>query len=113
MKNRLFTILSIAVFTLSLCLSVAAQSNGNSRPSPSQPRPNVPRWVKVMLPCSNGGGHQDVSKNLSITNTTGGTLAIDTLVYYLASDGDKDSLKIDNAVTTGGKFTLHGKAGQN
>ncbi len=116
MTNKFFTALTTLALAGALMLTALAQGR---QTKPTEINPNLGgqtvagRSKKVMLPCANGGGHQDVSKGMDVTNNSGQTLKTNMLIYYSASDGDKGQQYPDTAVATGKAATVHGKPGQN
>ncbi|MBI1764575.1 MAG: hypothetical protein HYR56_24380 [Acidobacteria bacterium] len=115
MKNKFY--LTLTTLALASALMLTALAQGRQAPPPTNINPYAGMTVtpskKVILPCKNSGGHQDVSKNMSITNTTGKTLAANTEVFYKASDGDSGSNDLSAALAVNAQGTIHGKAGQN
>ena len=114
MTNKFFLTLTTLALTSALMLTAFAQRQA-PMPPPSNVNPysNMTVLKKVLLPCKNSGGHQDVSKNMGISNTSGQTLAANTEVFYKASDGDSGSNALSAALAVNAQGTIHGKAGQN
>ena len=114
MTNKIFMTLTTLALAGALMLTALAQKK-NDRPSDINPK-NIPavegRSKKVMLPCKNSGSHQDVAKNMYVTNSSGKTIKKTSLVYYSATDGDKGSQYPDADVLAGKDFTVHGSPGQ-
>jgi hypothetical protein len=118
MQNKFYLTLTTLTLMAALMLTALAQSKLTYPPGPTQIEPGrggltVNPVKKVLLPCKNNGGHQDVSKNMSVTNTTGKLLAANTEVFYKASDGDSGSNDLSAALAVNAQGTIHGKAGQN
>ncbi|MEP7337403.1 MAG: hypothetical protein ABI977_06625 [Acidobacteriota bacterium] len=116
MKRNILLALTTITMTFALLFSAAGQVQRNPNTSPTMPGTGPAGGGRVnytMLPCKNSGGHQDVSKNMVITNTTSKTITSNTLVYYSATDGDKDSVYPSSDIAPGKTGTIHGKAGQN
>ena len=68
---------------------------------------------KVSLACKNPGSHQDVSKDPTITNTTGKTIKKGAKVSWSASDNDKGTITSDKDMAPNGNITAIGNPGQN
>ncbi|MEP7342732.1 MAG: hypothetical protein ABI977_33695 [Acidobacteriota bacterium] len=109
--KKMFVIMNAVVVTATLSLSLMANpQNNNQRISPKPPVLTVGQ--KVMLPCKNPGSHQDVSKNPTITNTTGKTIKKGAKVNWSASDSDKGVITLDKDMAPNGTITALGNAGQ-
>lgn len=109
--KKMFVIINAVVVTGVLSLSLMANpQNNNVRVNP---KPVLTVGQKVMLPCKNPGSHQDVSKNPTITNTTGKTIKKGAKVNWTASDNDKGVITLDKDMAPNGTITALGNAGQN
>ena len=108
MKSKFFLALTTLTVACSMLLTVIAQDK-------IKLDPNKITYVtkKVMLPCRNAGGHQDVAKVMDITNNSGHVIKKDTLIYYSASDGDQGKQYPDGPVVPGKNTVVHGRPGQN
>ncbi len=116
MKRNILLALTTITMTFALLFSAAGQvkqSAPQAAPKPDTDSATHRRVARTLLPCKNTGGHQDVSKNMQVTNISSKTITANTLVYYSATDGDKDSVYPSSDIAPGKTGVIHGKAGQN
>src|SRR5438105_4090694 len=97
MKSQFFLTITTLTMTCALLLTALAQD-----PKLKLDPNKIPKvTTKVMLPCKNGGGHQDVAKVMEITNSSSQVLKTDALINYSASDGDHGTRNPDANVAPG------------
>lgn len=111
MTNKIFMTLTTLALASALMLTALAQGK-REKPSPIDPNKVPTVSKKIMLPCKNPGGSQDVAKGMIVTNNTGKTIKETSLVYFSATDGDKGSQRPDADVQAGKTFKVNGSAGQ-
>jgi len=107
--KKLFVAFNAIVITATLSFSMLAQNNRQVVPRPTV----LTVGQKVTLGCKNPGSHQDVSKDPTITNTSGKTIKKGSKVNWSASDGDKGVITLDKDMAPNGTITALGNPGQN
>ncbi|MBW8832707.1 MAG: hypothetical protein JF606_25575 [Burkholderiales bacterium] len=114
MKLKIATaVLSITAFGLSLT-PIAHAGGGSDTPPRQQPGSGGIEIAKTPLKCTAGSGLQDVSKTLSVLNTSKKTIPANTNVHFATSDGEKDYQRFDHAIAPNTVFiiaTSHPKDG--
>lgn len=114
MKSKFFMLLALAMMTLTLAFvaSAADQKKKGNETQPPVMQPANPTVMKVVnLTCKNPGSHQDVSKNPDIINSTRASIPAGTKISWKATDGDKGTITLSQALAPGAKVGVMGTPG--